>query len=166
MKSVLPFTILIDTAETHPYTFEGIKDKKSDLHVPVKWLCLGRHPHSLGDYAIAELLGKCHVERKSVQDLQGTLLGFKDRRPRFECELGNLSQIECAAVVVEGTLWDALTVPDWISTKPPETNAKILHRTILRMQQQYPVPWLFCDNRRLAEITTLRWFEKFYERNS
>lgn len=181
------FNILIDTAEQQPFTFDGIHadaDRGNRLLVVSPGLnlfreCLGRHPHSLGDYSIAGYVGRCHVERKSMDDAHGTILGFErsaggdavvadsGRRNRFEQELANLANCECAAVVVECSFGELLArAPEYdLGKKTAKLNRKILARSIIAWHQTYPVPWLFCDDRRAAEVITFRWMERFWEKH-
>jgi hypothetical protein len=163
------FTILVDTAEQAPFTFQNLRadaDRKYVRTVPdIEYRCLGRHPNSLGDYSLAGGLGRCHIERKSMEDCQSTILGFNDgHRERFECELGNLSQVECAMVLVECSLSDLLKHSPQYGKKTAQQNAKTLFRSVLAYQQDYRVPWLFCDGRGLAEQSAYwllhRWWEK------
>jgi DNA excision repair protein ERCC-4 len=175
-----PFTIIVDTAEQHPFTFAGIhadSDRKNRLlrfvpGVNVIRQCLGRHPHSLGDYSIEGFVGRVHVERKSMDDAHSTLLGWSgdgdvNRRERFECELRNLSNVECAAVVVEcsfGQLVDQ--APEYDQGKKTRAcNAKILERSVIAYQQDYGVPWIFCDDRRSAEVVTFCFLNRFWQKH-
>lgn len=171
---VTPFTIIIDSAEQQPFPFLGLHadadEGRRPFIVQTDWRSLGRHPNSLGDYSIDGYIGRCHIERKSMFDLQGTILGFaKDnegtsRRDRFEQELKNLAAIEAPLVVIEATLETVLKQLSERGKKPKREKAKILWRSILSYQQEYRVPWLFCDNRRLAEIATFRFLERFWRK--
>jgi len=185
-QAVAPFTILIDSAETQPFTFHGIPDDRhaagqftdvfGDKHartliVPIEWDCLGRFPNSLGDYSVNGGIGRVHVERKSMEDLQSTVLGFgKDsqdgssRRERFECELANLSKIEAGCVMVECNFMDAVqNAPEW-GKKTKQQNAKTLTRSILAYSQDYAVPFIWAGSRRMAEVLTYRWFARWWEK--
>jgi len=180
VKSVrLPWRVVIDTAEQQPYTFEGIRADANKqgrmIQVETVQRCLGRYPHSLGDYS-SEADGWscvqpawCYVERKSLEDLQSTLLGFADgHRERFESELGNMRDVMLAGgaclVVVECDLCELLqSLPP--SSKSPTTIAKSLHRSVVSLWREYHVPWAFCGSRRLAEITTFRFLESFWKHN-
>ena len=178
---VNPFKIIIDTAEQQPFAFQGIHaDADRDnceivIQPGINLLrqCLGRHPHSLGDYSIDGFVGRCHVERKSMDDAHGTFLGWTGgssdfgRRQRFEQELANLSNVECPAVVVECSLGALLdNAPEYDQGhKTARLNRKILHRSILAWQQDYQVHWIFCDTRRMAELATFRWLERFWEKH-
>lgn len=172
------FTVLVDSQEKQPFLFTGLKtdaDKKySSLIVPTEFRPLGI---GRGDYAIKEYLDCFRLERKSCEDLHGTILGWnppgraradeseaRSRRERFKAELATLSEYEFAAVVVEATLGTVLrTAPD-TDTRDSALNAKYLHRAILSWMQRWPkVQWIFCDDRRLAEVTAYRLMEKFWE---
>ena len=174
-----PFTVLIDSQESQPYTFQNIvADADQDnrpVIVPTRWLSLGRHPNSLGDYSLEGFTGRCHVERKSLEDCQGTVLGFasgyerdKDlvgRRERFKKELENLSAIEAGIVIVEATLPDCMKyMPSW-GKRTSQENAKAFFRAVVSWNQRYKVNWVFCDSRRMAEIATFRYLEFFYKRH-
>lgn len=167
----MEFSIIIDTAEQHAFSFTGIKSD-ADKHyttVPVNIIrqSLGRHPDSLGDYSLAGGLGRCHIERKSMEDAQSTILGFNDgHRARFESELGNLSQIESPLVIVECSLAQLITHAPQYGKKTSQQNAKILFRSVLAYQQDFPrVPWLFCDSRELAEQASYWFLHRWWEKN-
>lgn len=175
---VCPFTILVDSAESQPFTFQGLRadaDKNNwPLQVNWRYSSLGRHPHSLGDYTVEGSGRHVAIERKSLEDVQGTVLGWSTssqceenlpgRRERFKDELQNLSQLDAAIVVVEATLGDCLRLmPSW-GKKSAEVNRKIFFRSVLAFQQDYKVPWCFCDSRRLAEIAAFRFLERFWDK--
>ena len=177
---VVPFTVLVDTAEDHPFSLTGMKGDASQQYRPLvvitRYCNLGRYPNSLGDYSIEGMVGQCHVERKSVDDCIGTVLGWDSalqvekgrhgRRNRFEKELDNLSKIDCAAVIVEGSIGTCLdSIPEY-GSKSKITNQKIFHRSVIGYQQDYAVPWFFCDSRRLAEITCFRFLYRYWKRNN
>lgn len=184
-QAVAPFTILIDSAETQPFTFQGIPDDRhaagqftdtfGDRHprtliVPIEWRCLGRYPDSLGDYSVDGGVGRVHVERKSMEDLQSTILGWtrKDeeagRRERFECELANLSRVEAGCVMVECDFIDVIqNAPEW-GKRTKQENAKTLTRSILAYTQDFAVPFIWAGSRRMAEVLTYRWFARWWEK--
>ena len=176
-----PFIVLVDQAEKAPWRFTDIRarsfvDKEMRAYVirtEVRFLGIGA-----GDYCLAGFEGRVGIERKSVADFQGTLLGWPhesdgaaentitiDRRARFKRELARLSRMECTAVIVEGTLGECLgNVPSWGKRTAGE-NAKYLHSTYIAWQQEFRrVPWIFCDDPRSAEITALRILEQFWAR--
>lgn len=169
MESTFPHAIIIDTAEGQPYRFTGIRCNKTgnELSVPLLHKSLGRHPLSLGDYSIDCGLGQCHVERKSIQDAHSTFLGWQradeptGRRDRFTQELANLSEIPSGLVVVECSFDDLIRNAPETPKRTAKQNAKTLARTILSWQQDFKVRWLFCDGRRMAEVMTFRFLERF-----
>jgi len=167
---VCPFTVLIDSAEQHPFTFTGFRADADFQYRPLivrtKWQSLGRHPNQLGDYSIDGLVGRCHVERKSIKDCQGTILDFRKSgsRERFEHELANLSKIDAAMVVVEGSLNAVLTHRNDRRVREHKTVAKQLMRSILALQQDHKVPWMFCESRRMAEVATFRFLERYWKK--
>lgn len=185
MSIPLPFTILIDTAETHPWTFAGMKSDADrqyrEWKIEPRYQALGRHPDSNGDYSLVSSAGDSYVgevgiERKSVDDLIGTLLGWPreyvkqgitheetGRRERFESELANLTGFS-ACVIVEGSLGAVLTAAYATPGKTQEVNRRILNRSIIAYVQDYSVPWIFADSRRLAEAEAFRWLFRFYEK--
>lgn len=167
---ICPFTILVDSQEQHPFTFQGIMQdatrKNRPLIVPTEWKALG---HGWGDYSIVGYEGRAHIERKSVADAASTFLGWGDHRDRFEAELNNLAAIECAAVIVEATLGDLVAYVRGApprGRKTPLENAKILFRQVLAWQQDYRIPWIFCNDRRGAEVACFRVLERFHRKNS
>lgn len=170
MPSPAQFTILIDTAEQHAYSFMGLRaDADRDyepIAVNVDYTCLGRHPDSLGDYSLVGGIGRCHIERKSMDDAHSTILGFAgDRRQRFENELANLSRIEAPLVLVECSLESLLVhAPQW-GKKTQQQNAKTLFRSILAYQQDYRVPWMFAGSRLLAEQSAYWFLRRFWAKH-
>ena len=171
-----PFTILVDTAEQHPFTFQnfytdGNAERRKPLIVPTESRALGRFPDSLGDYSLDSGVGRCHVERKSMQDAHGTILGWAKkgedvgRRERFERELEHLSEMEAGLVVVECSLSDLLRLAPVYGRKSAAENAKTLFRSVLAFQQDYAVSWIFADGRRTAEQVTFRWLQRWHEKD-
>ena len=165
-ESGRPYTVLIDTAEQNAFTFEGIRSDAEDDFQPIlvttRRQALGRHPDSLGDYTIDCLFQRCHVERKSISDLVSTVLGYQSgSRRRFEKELWNLSQLESAMVVVEGTFEDCIN-SDTLQLNYSEHGPKNLLRSVLALTQDFSVPFWFARNRRAAEVATFRFLDRFY----
>lgn len=191
-----PYTVLIDTREQTPWLFTGLHADASrgsrPLVVPVQRQCLG---NGLGDYSILghepnrvsgvavppgesgpgavpslAVVPRLSIERKSIQDCIGTILGFGDgHRERFEKELANLAEIVAtggsACVIVEASLRDVLWSVEARGSKPADSLRKTLFRSIVAYQQDYPgVPWWFADDRRLAEVLAFRWIDRFARR--
>lgn len=152
---IVPFTVAIDGREKARYTFDGLtSDAKEDhrpLMVPTAW----QHLKS-GDYSIQGLEERVAVERKSLADLYGSLGGHRDR---FEAEHWRLSLMDAAVVVIEASWREILTTP------PPHSRLfpKTVWRTSIAWQLRYGVPWVPADTRRLGEIYTFRFLEKFWK---
>jgi len=109
-----------------------------------------------GDYSIVGHEDEISIERKSLDDLYGTLT---HGRERFERELERLQSMKFSAVVVEAS-WTV------ICNRPPEYSRvapKSIYRSILAYKQRYRLThWEMCDTRRFAEITTYRILERFW----
>lgn len=170
---ILPFTIIVDSMEQHPWTFSGIRPDKNQIpldlaklvreglvngedicyQVPQKRSAIGV---GKGDYTIANTEGIVHIERKSMEDAHSTILGWGERRERFIRELEFLACVDTSAVIVECGMGEMLScAPQW-GRRSAEENRKILFRQVLAWQQDYRVPWLFCESRRMAEIACFR----------
>lgn len=169
---VVPYTILIDSQEQHPFTFRGMrsdsKQKSLPLVIPTKTIYLGI---GKGDYSANFCLERLHIERKSADDIYGTALGFgsngdadRSRRERFEAELEWLSKLEFSAVVVESPLDELLSNPPQYGTS--KYKSKTLFRSILAFQMYWPnVQWVF-GSRRLVEIWTFRVINRLWEKEN
>ena len=145
---ILPFVIAVDDRETLPYYFKEIKSDKVDKQ-KIFIARTERKRLKTGDYSIVGYEDRISIERKSWSDLYGTL---GQRREQFRQEIQRLSYLNYAAVVVET---DFLTA----CTKAPEHSKllpKVVYRTCLSWQMSSHVPWIFCNDRRFAEITTFR----------
>ncbi|XZE20880.1 hypothetical protein SH449x_000770 [Pirellulaceae bacterium SH449] len=169
-RSVMcPFTILIDAQEQLPFTFAGLtadsKDDSRPIIVPTKRQSLGA---SHGDYSIEGHEGHVHIDRKSIDDCIGTVLGWGDRRDQFQRTLQYLGGCEVSAIVVEGSFGQCIAQCRETKGKSAAENKRIFHRQVLAWQQDFAVQWIFCDTRRFAEKTTFqilrRYFYKHIER--
>lgn len=158
-----PFTILIDVQEKQPFTFQGMladaAENRRPLLVPTKYHSLGP---SHGDYSIEGFERCVHIERKSMADAHGTFLSHGDRRDRWEATLEFLASIQCAAVVVECTIGQLIANVEARGKRSKGTLAKTIHRQVIAWAEDYRIPFHFCDDRRLAEITTFSILRRFY----
>lgn len=156
-----PFTILVDTREQRPYTFDAIygdaKDKGRRIQVKTERGTLHR-----GDYSILGRNMLVGIERKSKEDLYASVA----RRENFEGRLHQMTEHKkfgeeygaYYAVVVEAELLDCLLCPPAHSKLVP----KSLNRTIMAWRQRYLVDWYFLPSREFAEEYTYRILERFY----
>lgn len=155
-----PFTVLVDVQEKHPFSFSEITGANGiPMLVPTQWKALGT---ARGDYSIAGHEGRVHVERKSLDDAHGTILGWGERRERFVAELENLAAMESAAVVLETSVDELLATAPQHGKRTASENRKTLFRQILAWQQDYRVPWFFAGSRQLAEVATFRVLERYW----
>ena len=109
-----------------------------------------------GDYSILGMEDLVAVERKTLADLYGTLGQWRER---FEAEHRRLARMKWAAVVIEADL-------KTICRRPPRQsrlNPKTVFRTMLSWQIRYGVAWIPAGSCRLAEVTTFRLLEKFFQ---
>ena len=154
---LMPFTVLVSGAEQARYWFAGLRAdanrQNRPLAVPSEWAHL-----PTGDYTIRGLETLILIERKSKEDLFGTL-GNHERRERFRREHQRLSHVDFAAVVIEADMAEILTDPP----KRSELNPKTVFRTFCAWSQCYGVHWIFASNRQLAEIVTFRLLQKYWE---
>lgn len=151
-----PFTVVIDSREQRPFTFEGFRtdsrQRYAPLVVPTVVAGLGQ-----GDYSLLGHEHRMAVERKSLADLYGTL---GQGRERFERELQRLHQLEWAMVVVEADWEDILCRPPELS----KLNPKTIFRSVIAWMQRYRnVHWWAADGRRAAEAVTLRCLERWHK---
>lgn len=172
-----PFLIYIDSQEQFPFTFNGLHCDSSRSYRAIRvrtevrrlgdWTIRDANSQfnyrSMGDYSLAGFVGAIAIERKSMEDLHGTILGWDERRPRFERELDTLNQMQFAAVVVECSLAAALEgVQQW-GKKSIDDNRRALFASVQAWQQKYrQVQWSFCDTRRLAEETCFDHLRRFW----
>jgi hypothetical protein len=152
---VVGFTVVVDTREQHPFTFQGLTGDASSESRP---LIVPTRPGTLesGDYSVEGLEHAVAVERKSLADLYGTIGAGRDR---FVRELERLDRMEFAAVVIEGG-W-----PSIIGNPPPQSKItpKIVYRSIIAWGQRFPrVHWWPCPTRTFAERTTFRILQRFW----
>ena len=150
----VPYTVAVDSREQHPYIFRGYfadeKYGRLPLVIPIQVIGL-----KSGDYSILGMEDRISVERKSLADLYGTLSAG---RKRFEAEMSRLASLECAAVVIEASLSDLIHSPPSRSKVSP----KVIYRTWISWQHRWRVPWHLCDSRALAERTTFRILDWFW----
>lgn len=150
-----PFIVQVDSREQSPYAFLGLL---SDVREGSRVLDVRTHVAALasGDYSILGHGDRIAVERKSCNDLYGTL---GQQRERFVRELERLALMRYAAVVVEAEWSEILTHPPRHSKLEPKT----VFRSVIAWQQRYPsVHWLLCPDRDFAEAMTYRVLERYW----
>ena len=134
--------ILIDTREQEPYTFTGYEAATEPATLPV------------GDYSLPGFQDRAAVERKSLNDLIGCLMG-KDRE-RFERELARGRHYDLFMVVVEASLADVSQGRYRSDIKP-----QAALQSIVTFQVRYRIPFVWAGNRTGAEYMTYSFLAKY-----
>jgi DNA excision repair protein ERCC-4 len=107
-----------------------------------------------GDYSVVGLENRCAVERKSLDDLLGCLVG--DGRDRFERELARGRGLDAFTVVVEASFQD---VADGKYRSKMKPHAAL--QSILAFSSRYRTQFLFAGNRKGAEYATYHFLRHF-----
>jgi len=154
----VPYTVLVDSREQAPYTFEGLTGNASQgsrlLNITTRWAGL-----KTGDYSIDGFEDLVCIERKSKSDFYGTLGAGRDR---FDREHQRMSRMEFAAVVIEASWASILSdAPKW-STLSPRT----ILGSALAYERDYGVHYFPAEDRRMAEIVTFRMLDLFFRKQA
>lgn len=175
-----PFTVVVDSNESAPYTFLGLENSKQRplivkttskalwsverKNIEVARVRGKRAPKivrfsarvGLADYCIDGHEFGIQIERKSISDLFSTLAG---RRERFECEIKRLhDDCDMAYVVIEGD-W-----PDILRYRQSQLSPKSVIGTITAWEQRYAnVHWRLCPGRAAAELMTYRILRRWWD---
>jgi DNA excision repair protein ERCC-4 len=131
-----------DTREQLPYAFQGYEVEIEPVNLPV------------GDYSLPRFEDRAAIERKTLNDLIGCIMG-KDRT-RFEKELTKGRHYDLFAVVVEATLADVSNGRYRSDMKPHSAL-----QSIITFQVRYRVPFMWCGNRTGAEYITYSLLAKY-----
>jgi len=134
--------IIADTRELAPYTFTNYDVEIVKAGLPA------------GDYSLPGAESVVAIERKTVDDLVGCLMG-KDRE-RFARELARLRPYVLAAVVCECTLED-ISRARYVSNMKPQAALQ----SIIAMQVRYGVPLVWAGNRNGGEYVTHGLLQKY-----
>lgn len=137
--------IIQDTREQKPWPFPA-----EEFEVTVAKL-------SAGDYSIAGLEDEFAIERKSLGDLVGTLIGGWIR---FRKELNRLAGYRFAAIVVEADISDVHDHRYESETKP----ASVLGR-INSIMIDYAIPTMFLGHRDKCAPAVAQLITHYYREN-
>lgn len=152
---VNPFTVLIDTREQLPFTFDdlwtGPKGRSKLIEVPTERATL-----KTGDYGIKDW-PKITIERKSVSDLYQSV---SQERENFVGRLERMCMsYHVAFVVVEGQLSDVIAPQPYTKYAP-----KSMSRTLQAWMIRYAgVHWIFAQSRAHAAVLTFRLLERYWK---
>ncbi len=129
-KKVEPIPVLIDTAEQLPWTFDAglFTTERADLMT--------------GDYSIPGLEDILTIERKSLGDAVSTTI--HDWR-RFRKQLYRMAGMDCAIVVIEGSVEDILLHKYESDADPLSVLGKLISITI-----DHAIPVVFAGSRECA----------------
>lgn len=136
--------ILTDTREQRPYDFSRFDVECVPTTLPA------------GDYSLPGFEDQAAVERKSLDDLVGCLMG--GNRDRFERELAKLRFYDLAAVVVEASLLDVSR-----ANYRSNMNSHAALQSILAFQVRYRVPLVWAGSRTAGEYITYSLLEKYLQ---
>ena len=163
------FTLIVDTREQLPYAFDGI--------CPTVRRALAAGDYSIVGHDLPTPGGGFVIERKSLNDLFGTVIGARER---FVRELEKLRLYAYAAILVEGSLRDVLTYDSSLAYsrfllsrghEPTEENlrgvalsrARSVLNSLNTWQIEYGVRVLFVDrDRDLCRAQVFRLAERFW----
>ena len=136
MKQFPAFKIVIDTREQAP------------LPIPRYWYVRGTL--KTADYSILGYESAFAIERKSLQDLVGSLT---HGRARFERELNRLAAFQFKRVLVEAP-WKSINVGafDFSLARP-----KSIRASITAFEMRYGIPFVFADGRKEAVQHIILW---------
>ena len=132
---------MIDTREQNPFTFKGYEVESEPAALPV------------GDYSLPGFEDRAVVERKSLNDLIGCLMG-KDRE-RFERELARGRHYDLFVVVVEASL--DVSQARYRSDLKPQAALQ----SIITFQVRYRIPFVWAGNRTGGEYMTYSFLAKY-----
>lgn len=149
-----PFIIHVDSREQKPYDF-GCMANVASIPFTVERTTL-----PTGDYVTGPLdvpPSSIVIERKSLQDLYGTL---SQHRLRFEAEFQRMadSGFGYRALVIESP-WDLIANPNLALVHKTNMNPKSVTQTLLHWSQKYGVHVFPMPNRMYAEKLTFRMLE-------
>lgn len=153
---VLPFTVLVDTREQHPWTFAGFSGANREWIVKTHRMTL-----QTGDYSISGFEDKLTIERKSSEDFLGSIGGGHDR---FRREHERMGEFLHAAVIVE-TSMDRLIAELSDPTSGRRMSPSTVFGIVASWTQRYGVHYHFAGDRRTAEGLALYVMLKFWEQN-
>lgn len=148
--------IHVDTREQYPYDFECMRASA------VEPFTVERMTLVTGDYCVGwpvpHLKQNMIVERKSLQDLYGTL---GSGRKRFEREFERMQSYGYAALAIEAG-WDLIAQPNLMLHHKTQLNPKSVIATLHAWSQRYGVHiWTF-PNRAWSERLVFRALERWY----
>jgi len=157
------FRIVTDTREQAPWTFAGMRGDSKQKNRPLL-VSTVTETLATGDYSIEGMEGLITIERKSVADFYGTIMGGRDR---FERELSRM-QAMCdaggaARIVVEGDWYTDIPLRPGETADDQRRRLKTVYRSVLSWELRFPgIHWSRWPGRRDAERYAFRVLERFW----
>ena len=146
---VCPFEIIQDTAEQLPFPFQQIV--MGGQQVIIKRV---RQHLRTGDYSIIGLEDRLCIERKSPDDLVGSVCGGHVRLEAEHCRMQEMIRAGgFACLVCEGSYSE---IDDRLRMEGRDKAADTLLGCVASWPAKFGTPWYFCGDRRRAEIVTFR----------
>lgn len=142
MPTIAPPTIVVDTREQQPYSFDAARAATLKRALPA------------GDYSLLGAEAAVAVERKSLDDFVHTVIRG---RKRFGRVLRLLSSYQAGCVVVEADLGDLLAGKYTGNASP-----SAVWGSVLSMIVDYRVPVFFCSNRQVARLFVEDYLLRFH----
>ena len=145
--SIQNFTIIIDTREQRPYTFQNIKPE------PPETIMQGL---KTGDYSVAGFESCICVERKSMSDLFGSV---GTGRARFECEMERMASYNYACIIIEAE------IQQWFNNPPVRSkmSSKAVFRSLIAFSQRYGIHIWPAWDRQSAEKFCYIILKRYYD---
>ena len=145
-----PFTVIVDTREQLPYTFDSIEIGGQRLIVPTDFQTL-----QSGDYSIRGMENLVTIERKSVSDFYGSIT---TGRSRLESEFERMEAMQFSAIIVEGRL-ESVLEPMLHGRK---ITSQAIRATVASWSVKYQTRWLFVASRVYGELMTFELLKQFH----
>jgi DNA excision repair protein ERCC-4 len=134
--------IIVDSREQLPFYFDKYECSTCRTALPA------------GDYSLVGFEDRIAIERKSLDDLVGCLMGAD--RERFERELCKAKSYDFFAVVVEASMEDLAN-----GRYRSKMKAHSALQSVTAMTVRHRIPFMFAGNRRGAEYLTFSLLEKY-----
>jgi ERCC4-type nuclease len=134
-------TILIDTREQLPLKFTSWD-----------WVCLKE-----GDYTTAKLLNHFHIERKSPQDLYGSII---QNHMRFRREILRAIDKNIKLVIYVECTNSKFIEKKWPQGDKRKVSSETLGKIIRTLQRHYDLEFVWCKNRKQMVEMVLKRFRK------
>lgn len=162
-----PFAILADNREWYPYHFDRLAGVFGYSEVRVERCYL-----PTGDYSIAfsslqfgldrwSMEGRFAIERKSLEDLYGTL---GQNRQRFEAEVQRMNELDFAAIVIEAETRELWRPAEFRSQWRSRLWPKAVEGTLVSWSIRYPrVHWWTVGSRAAGEVRVFGACKKFWK---